>query len=62
MRIHITVTYIASGGAGTKNHFKDVLYKTESSGALAASVFHKNIINICELKDFLQKEPIYIRY
>ena len=56
------VPLIASGGAGTKNHFKDVLYKTESSGALAASVFHKNIINICELKDFLQKESIYIRY
>ena len=56
------IPLIASGGAGTKNHFKDVLYKTESSGALAASVFHKNIINICELKDFLQKESIYIRY
>ena len=55
------IPLIASGGAGTKNHFKDVLYKTESSGALAASVFHKNIINICELKDFLQKESIYIR-
>ena len=55
------VPLIASGGAGTKNHFKDVLYKTESSGALAASVFHKNIINIYELKDFLQKESIYIR-
>ena len=54
------VPLIASGGAGTKNHFKDVLYKTESSGALAASVFHKNIINIYELKDFLQKESIYI--
>ena len=56
------IPLIASGGAGTKNHFKDVLYKTESSGALAASVFHKNIINICELKDFLQKESIFIRY
>ncbi|MDA9805336.1 imidazole glycerol phosphate synthase subunit HisF [Gammaproteobacteria bacterium] len=55
------IPLIASGGAGTKNHFKDVLYKTESSGALAASVFHKNIINIYELKDFLQKESIYIR-
>ena len=38
------VPLIASGGAGNKLHFKDVLSKTESSGALAASVFHKNLI------------------
>ena len=51
-----------SGGAGTKGHFKDVLTKTESSGALAASVFHKDLIKINELKDFLRKKSINIRY
>ena len=56
------VPLIASGGAGTKNHFKDVLTKTESSGALAASVFHKDLIKINELKDFLRKKSINIRY
>jgi len=56
------VPLIASGGAGTKDHFKDVLTKTESSGALAASVFHKDLIKINELKDFLRKESINIRY
>ena len=56
------VPLIASGGAGTKDHFKDVLTKTESSGALAASVFHKDLIKINELKDFLRKKSINIRY
>jgi cyclase len=56
------VPLIASGGAGNKDHFKEVLTETESSGALAASVFHKNIINIYELKYFLKKQSINIRY
>ena len=56
------VPLIASGGAGTKDHFRDVLTKTESSGALAASVFHKDLIKINELKDFLRKKSINIRY
>ena len=55
------VPLIASGGAGTKDHFKDVLTMTESSGALAASVFHKDLIKINELKDFLRKKSINIR-
>ena len=56
------VPLVASGGAGTKDHFKDVLSKTESSGALAASVFHKDLIKINELKDFLSKKSINVRY
>ncbi len=56
------VPLIASGGAGNKLHFKDVLSKTESSGALAASVFHKNLININELKGYLKNESIKVRY
>ena len=56
------VPLIASGGAGAKDHFKDVLTKTKSSGALAASVFHKDLIKINELKDFLRKKSINIRY
>ena len=56
------IPLIASGGAGTREHFADVLTKTRSSGALAASVFHKNVININELKDYLRYESINIRY
>ena len=56
------VPLIASGGAGCMKHFKDVLTQTNSSGALAASVFHKNLININKLKNYLKNESINIRY
>mgnify|MGYP001202270418 FL=1 len=41
--------------------FQDVLTDTNSSGALAASVFHKNLIVINELKEFLLNQSINIR-
>ncbi|NCW59547.1 MAG: imidazole glycerol phosphate synthase subunit HisF, partial [Proteobacteria bacterium] len=43
-------------------HFVDVFKETNSSGALAASVFHKNILNINELKGFLKDQSINTRY
>ena len=55
------VPLIASGGAGCMQDFQDVLTKTSSSGALAASVFHKNFIVINELKEFLLNKSINIR-
>ena len=55
------VPLIASGGAGCMQDFKDVLTDTNSSGALAASVFHKNLIVINELKEFLINQSINIR-
>ena len=56
------VPLIASGGAGSEKHFVDVFKETKSSGALAASVFHKNILNINELKGFLKNQSINTRY
>ena len=56
-----TVPLIASGGAGCMQDFQDVLTDTNSSGALAASVFHKNLIAINELKEFLLNQSINIR-
>ncbi len=47
------VPLIASGGAGSKQHFADVFEQADVDGALAASVFHKGIIPIPELKAFL---------
>jgi cyclase len=44
------VPLIASGGAGTMAHFSEVFKSADVDGALAASVFHKGIINICDLK------------
>ena len=55
------VPLIASGGAGCMQDFQDVLTDTNSSGALAASVFHKNLIFINELKEFLLNQSINIR-
>lgn len=47
------IPLIASGGAGTKEHFKDIYQQADVDGALAASVFHKGIIDIGQLKRYL---------
>lgn len=57
----VNIPVIASGGAGTKQHFKDVFEKTKVSAALAASIFHFGEIPIPELKEYLKKENIQIR-
>jgi len=57
----VSVPVIASGGAGTKEHFAEVFTQTKATGALAASVFHFGEIPIPELKLFLQTENIPIR-
>lgn len=56
-----TVPLIASGGAGEMQHFKDVFETAQVDGALAASVFHKAIIDIPELKSWLRQQNIEIR-
>jgi cyclase len=56
-----TVPLIASGGAGAKEHFSSVFTQAHVDGALAASVFHKQIIEIGELKQYLVDEGIEIR-
>jgi cyclase len=55
------VPLIASGGAGEKIHFSDVFQQADVDGALAASVFHKGIIPIGELKAYLREQQIVIR-
>jgi len=57
----VNIPVIASGGAGTKEHFRDVFTLTRATGALAASVFHYGDITIRELKDYLKSEKIAIR-
>lgn len=56
-----TVPLIASGGAGEMQHFAEVFQQADVDGALAASVFHKGIIDILELKSFLTKNDIVMR-
>ncbi|QIR14364.1 imidazole glycerol phosphate synthase subunit HisF [Shewanella aestuarii] len=55
------VPLIASGGAGTMEHFKDVFDQAKVDAALAASVFHKGIIDIGQLKQYLHSHNIAIR-
>ncbi|WP_259772337.1 imidazole glycerol phosphate synthase subunit HisF [Moraxella cuniculi] len=55
------VPLIASGGAGEMVHFRDAFTLANVDGALAASVFHKQIINIGELKAYLATEGVEVR-
>ncbi|WGE69381.1 imidazole glycerol phosphate synthase subunit HisF [Actinobacillus equuli subsp. haemolyticus] len=55
------VPLIASGGAGEMVHFRDAFIEANVDGALAASVFHKRIIEIGELKEYLAKEGVEVR-
>lgn len=49
----ISIPVIASGGAGKMEHFQTILTEGKADGALAASVFHYDEIDIVELKKFL---------
>ena len=57
----LPIPVIASGGAGKKEHFRDVFLKGKADAALAASVFHFGEIPIPELKKYLRKEGINVR-
>ena len=57
----LSIPVIASGGAGTMEHFKDVFTKGSADAALAASIFHFKEIEITNLKQYLHKEQINVR-
>jgi cyclase len=57
----VNIPIIASGGAGTVEHFVDTFKKGKSDAALAASVFHFGEIPIPELKKELKKNNIEVR-
>jgi len=61
IRAACDVPLIASGGAGAMEHFADVFKTAHVDGGLAASVFHKSVIAIADLKDYLIKEGVEIR-
>ena len=56
----VTVPVIASGGAGSPDHFREA-FEAGASGALAATVFHDRLIAIPELKEFLAQCGIEMR-
>ena len=57
----LSIPIIASGGAGKREHFKDVFTLGKADAALAASVFHFGEIPIPELKQYLQQQGINVR-
>ncbi len=57
----LPIPVIASGGAGTPEHFLEVFTKGKADAALAASVFHYNEISIPELKNYLKNNNITVR-
>lgn len=57
----VTIPVIASGGAGTMEHFAEVFNHTNVTAALAASVFHFGQIPIPDLKQYLKTQNIPVR-
>lgn len=58
---HVSIPVIASGGAGTMEHFKDALTLGGADAALAASLFHYKELEIRELKNYLAGEGVPVR-
>jgi len=57
----LTIPLIASGGAGTMEHFADVFTKGKADAGLAASIFHFREIAIPDLKNYLRGQGICVR-
>ena len=58
---NVSIPVIASGGAGTKEHFYDALTEGKADAVLAASLFHFKELEIVELKKYLQERGISVR-
>jgi imidazole glycerol-phosphate synthase subunit HisF len=58
----VSVPVIASGGAGTMQHFSDAFQLAHADAALAASLFHFRELDIPDLKQFLSAEGIAVRH
>ena len=57
----LRIPIIASGGAGTKEHFVDVFTAGKADAGLAASIFHYNEIPVPVLKEYLKEKGIVVR-
>jgi cyclase len=61
LSVELPVPVIASGGAGTMQHFADVFEEAHADAALAASIFHFKEIEIADLKGYLKERNVAIR-
>jgi cyclase len=57
----VRIPVIASGGAGTKEHFYEAFALGKADAALAASLFHFGELGIRELKEYLRTRDIPVR-
>jgi cyclase len=58
---NVSIPVIASGGAGTKEHFYDALTEGKADAALAASLFHYKELEIMDLKNYLASRGVPVR-
>ena len=58
----VTIPIIASGGAGTPEHFVEVLTEGRADAALAASLFHYRQLSVADLKSYLMERGIAVRH
>jgi cyclase len=58
---NVSIPVIASGGAGTKEHFYEALTEGKADAALAASLFHFKELEIKDLKQYLRQREISVR-
>ena len=58
---NVSIPVIASGGAGTTEHFYDALTEGGADAALAASLFHYKELEISEVKEYLRKRGVSVR-
>ena len=58
---NVSIPVIASGGAGTKEHFYDALTAGGADAALAASLFHYKELEISDLKEYLEGRGVSVR-
>ncbi len=57
----VSVPVIASGGAGTKEHFREAITRGNADALLAATLFHYRHVTIPELKSYLSQQNIPVR-
>lgn len=58
---NVSIPVIASGGAGTKEHFREALVEGKAEAVLAASLFHYKELEIREVKQYLRDQGISVR-
>ncbi len=58
----VTIPVIASGGAGSLDHFHEILTEGQADAALAASLFHFHELSIAQVKDYLAQRNVWVRH